>query len=300
LVITNCLTGGGAERSMNLLVNELHSRGIEVALMPINKSEQDLVKPICPIFPLNRTWNGNLIDFSKSYVKFLKILKSWKPDVAILNCDLPELFGALSLGFIPRLIAVEHSHHPFASRVSIGKITRTILKIMKTEFVSVSSHLSIWQVPTKPQGILLNAIKPFNVEISESNLGQKSMLRNVMYVGRLATQKRPQMMIEISRKIQKKVVVIGEGEAKDDMILKIQKESLNVEMLGYVKNPWEHFEQGDLLIVPSLFEGDGMVVIEAIEHELRVPSHIRSEILGSRTPKAVGDSWVLYLDQKRN
>jgi hypothetical protein len=34
--------------------------------------------------------------------------------------------------------------------------------------------------------------------------------------------------------------------------------------------------------------------------ELRVPSHIRSEILGSRTPKAVGDSWVLYLDQKRN
>ena len=340
LVITNCLTGGGAERSMNLLVNELHSRGIVVALMPINKGDQDLVKPDCPVFPLNRTWNGNLLDFSRAYLRFLTILKSWKPTVVILNCDLPELFGALSLKLIPRIIVVEHTNHPFASRILLGKMIRKILRRMKAEFVAVSPHLDIWQVSTKPQRILLNAIMMEPKQVSISNQSQHLRLRNVVYVGRLATiQKRPQIMLEIAKKIQNKVIIIGAGEAKEDIEQRVRSESLDVEMLGYMNNPWEHLEQNDLFIVPSLFEGDGMVVIEALErdlpvllsdipdfrrfnlpssnycvdaaefvkrikeyeyriNELKVPLSIRGKILSSRNPKAVGDSWVSYLDQQ--
>ena len=36
MVVTNSLAGGGAERSMNLLVNELASRGMALSLVPIN------------------------------------------------------------------------------------------------------------------------------------------------------------------------------------------------------------------------------------------------------------------------
>ena len=340
LVVTNCLTGGGAERSMNLLVNELYSRGLDVALVPVNKSVQDLVIPVCPVLPLNRTWNGSILDFTKAYFRFLRILKSWKPEVVILNCDLPELLGALCSPFIPRLIVVEHASHPFASRILLGKVIRRILKLAKAEFVAVSTHLDIWQVPIKPQAILLNAINYFEIDSSSPNANQKSKLRNVVFVGRLATiPKRPQMMLEIAKEIQNKVVIIGDGSAKEEISLNVIRESLNVEMLGYRKNPWECLDQSDLLIVPSLFEGDGMVIVEAIERdlpllvtdipdfrrfgfpesnycidstdfvqrikeyeskidELRVPIQIRTEVLNSRTPKAVGDSWVSYLDQK--
>lgn len=271
LVITNCLTGGGAERSMNLLVNELHSRGIVVALMPINKSDQDLVKPDCPIFPLNRTWNGNLLDFSRAYLRYLRTLKTWKPTVVILNCDLPELFGVLSLKFIPRIIVVEHTNHPFASRILLGKMIRKILKRMKAEFVAVSPHLDIWQISTKAQRILLNAIVIDPKQVTKSIQSQYLQLRNVVYVGRLATSpKRPQMMLEIAKSIQNKVIIIGDGEAREEIELTVFRESLDVEMLGYMNNPWEHLGQNDLLIVPSLFEGDGMVVIEALERDLPV------------------------------
>ena len=342
MVLTNCLTGGGAERSMNLLVNELHSRGLYVALMPINNSNEDLIKPICPVFPLNRTWGGNLIDFLKAYFRFLKVMKSWKPDVLILNCDLPELFGALSLRIAPRIIVVEHTNRPFASRILAGKIIRKILVKKGAEFVAVSNHLKIWQVPAKTPSVLLNAINLNAEQFISSSKMQQSKIRNVVYVGRLASiQKRPQIMLEIARRIQTKVIIIGDGEAKEEIISKVQKESLNVEVLGYMKNPWDFLEQNDLLIVPSLFEGDGMVVIEGIEHnlplllsdipdfrrfgfpdsnycfdskdfvrrireyetkidKLKVPIQVRTEILSSRTPKAVGDSWVSYLNQKSN
>ena len=342
LVVTNCLTGGGAERSMNLLVNELHSRGITIALMPINKSSDDLVKPICEIFPLNRTWSGNLGDFLRAYFSFLKTLKLWKPSVLVLNCDLPELFGALSLRLVPRTIVVEHTNRPFASRILMGKIIRKILVKKGAEFVAVSNHLKIWQVPGKKPSVLLNAINLNAEQFISSSKMQQSKIRNVVYVGRLASiQKRPQIMLEIARRIQTKVIIIGDGEAKEEIISKVQKESLNVEVLGYMKNPWDFLEQNDLLIVPSLFEGDGMVVIEGIEHnlplllsdipdfrrfgfpdsnycfdskdfvrrireyetkidKLKVPIQVRTEILSSRTPKAVGDSWVSYLNQKSN
>jgi len=339
LVVTNSLTGGGAERSMNLLVNELHSRGIVVALMPINKSKMDLVKPKCPIFPLHRNWNGNLFDLLRAYLKFLRYLKLWKPTVVILNCDLPEFVGALSLKLVPRIIVVEHTNHPFASRIFLGKWIRKILKKMNAEFVAVSQHLDIWQISTKAKKVLLNAINIDSKQMAEPNQSQHVQLRNVVYVGRLATiQKRPQIMLEIAKTIQNKVIIIGEGEAKEEIELRVLKESLNVEMLGYIENPWELLDQSDLLIVPSLFEGDGMVVIEALErdlpillsdipdfrrfnlsssnycvdsiefvrrieeyefriNELKVPLSIRKEILNTRNPKVVGDSWVSFLDQ---
>jgi glycosyltransferase involved in cell wall biosynthesis len=142
---------------------------------------------------------------------------------------------------------------------------------MNAEFVAVSQHLDIWQISTKAKKVLLNAINIDSKQMAEPNQSQHVQLRNVVYVGRLATiQKRPQIMLEIAKTIQNKVIIIGEGEAKEEIELRVLKESLNVEMLGYIENPWELFDQSDLLIVPSLFEGDGMVVIEALERDLPI------------------------------
>lgn len=271
LIVTNCLTGGGAERSMNLLANELYVRGRHVALLPINDSGEDLVKQLCPVFPLGRTWKGGLGDFVKSYFRYLSLIRKWKPTVIILNCDLPELFGALTINHKARLIVVEHTNHPFAGRILLGKIIRKILVLKGSEFVAVSSHLEIWQVPTKIKIVLLNAIQ-FDSKGPE-RLVEKSIatLRNVYFIGRLATiQKRPQVILEIASRFKGKFIIIGDGEAKKEIQERILRESLNVELLGYVEDPWQFLSKEDILIVPSLFEGDGMVVIEAISRDLPI------------------------------
>ena len=50
---------------------------------------------------------------------------------------------------------------------------------------------------------------------------------------------------------------------------KIKIEKLPITFEGQVTDPWEIIKSGDLLIVPSEYEGDGLVVIEGLAN--RVP-----------------------------
>ena len=43
-------------------------------------------------------------------------------------------------------------------------------------------------------------------------------------------------------------------------------ESIKASFLGWVKDPWSPVQAGDLLVVTSLFEGDGLIVIEGLAH----------------------------------
>ena len=88
MIVTNSLSGGGAERSMNLLANELTKRGWPVSLVPINSGKPDQVVPVCSVFPLNRIWNGSFLNTVVAFWNFNKVVNSWKPDIIVLNCDL--------------------------------------------------------------------------------------------------------------------------------------------------------------------------------------------------------------------
>ncbi len=48
--VTNSLSGGGAERATNTLVNALHSIGLDVSLITLNGGINDLVEPKRPVF----------------------------------------------------------------------------------------------------------------------------------------------------------------------------------------------------------------------------------------------------------
>ena len=40
---------------------------------------------------------------------------------------------------------------------------------------------------------------------------------------------------------------------------------VSFEMKGFVKDPWSEFRLGDFLIIPSKNEGDGLVLVEAVQ-----------------------------------
>jgi hypothetical protein len=83
--ITNSLTGGGAERSVNLLVNELSRRKLNVSLIPINSSSDDLVVPNCSIISLNRKWNSGSLRTFYHLIQFNYVMLKLKPDLIVLN-----------------------------------------------------------------------------------------------------------------------------------------------------------------------------------------------------------------------
>lgn len=333
MVVTNSLTGGGAERSMNLLVNELSSRGWPVSLVPINSSESDLVEPKCEVFPIQRNWRGGVLNSVTALWRFNRVARRWKPDILILNCDLPELFGALLMRR-QKMVIVEHTTHPWVTRVNFGKVIRKILRVRRSSWVAVSSHLKIWPDSSEPRAVLQNALTPF--EIGQHKIQKANFLKRLVYIGRLSPEKRPTWILEISAKSGLPAQVMGYGVLMPELQEQAKAANLDITFKGYVKEPWPALEAGDLLIVPSAWEGDGLVLIEALKanlpmliadipdfrrfglpeenycktvddfvanisdyanrlEELLVPEDMRESILASRSIKVVGDTWETFL-----
>lgn len=334
MFVTNSLTGGGAERSMNLVSNELTKRGWSIALIPINAGEADLVTPTCEVFPLNRHWQGNIFNTFSAIQKFNKVVKSWKPDVLVLNCDLPELFGAL-LTRRQQIVVVEHSNLAWSQRVRLGKLVRKILSRRKAVWVAVSSHLGIWPDGHVPRAVLQNPLT--SSTRPTRTVDTSSILKRLVFLGRLSPEKRPKLLLEIGDQSGFEVEIIGDGFLKKQLQDEVIQRDLNVTFSGYVHDPWSHFQPGDLLIVPSASEGDGLVVIEGMsrgipmllsdiadfrrfglpdEHycqsvedfiarinqhlhdldALVVPEELKGSIIASRSLEGVGNSWEKFMN----
>jgi glycosyltransferase involved in cell wall biosynthesis len=258
MFVTNSLSGGGAERATNILVNALKDSGTEVALVAINDGVNDLVEPKCRVFELRRQWQGGVLTLISAYFALQISVWKWKPSVIVLNCDLPELLGSLLIGK-RKLVAVEHATFPWTKRILLGKLVRKILELRKVHWVAVSEHLSIWQSKQIPKVIK-------NPVITQSDLPekQKVLIKRINFVGRLSVEKQPSWLNEIARETSLPARFIGDGILMQELQQSTKDLKSKVEFLGYVSNPWEYFEDSDILIVPSLFEGDGLVIVEAV------------------------------------
>lgn len=264
--MTNSLTGGGAERSMNLVANELMNRGQSVALVPINAGLSDQVIPNCEVFPLDRKWRGGFRDTILALWKFNSVVRKYKPDLIVLNCDLPELFGAFLLSS-QKLIAVEHVNHPWITRRIFGRFVRRVLKIRKTTWVAVSDHLTIWPDKDIPSIILLNPIfvSSKSVLSHSRHLQKVGKLERLVFIGRLTEQKRPDWVLEIVAETKLPAELIGAGLMLEDLKAEVRIRNLPITFSGQVNDPWALVKNGDLLIVPSKYEGDGLVVLEGLQ-----------------------------------
>ena len=268
MIVTNSLTGGGAERSMNLACNELTQRGWPISLVPINSGPPDQVIPACEVFPLERQWRGSLIGTLTAMRRFHLVVKSWNPEVIVLNCDLPEFFGATLLSR-RCLVAIEHVDCPWKTRIIFGRVIRRLLQLRHAKWAAVSSHFPIWPDSLTPDTVLPNSIlmsRP-TVSATTEHIRTKNVKR-LIFIGRLAPQKRPDWLVTVGGKTGLPVEIIGEGSMQETMQKAATAGDLNINFRGRIRDPWGVIEDGDLLIVPSEYEGDGLVVIEGMQKGL--------------------------------
>ncbi len=95
---------------------------------------------------------------------------------------------------------------------------------------------------------------------------------NVALVGRLHPIKGYDRLIEVLRTLKKeghldkiKFHIFGDGPEKENLKSQIKEANLTKEVLMYgsVKNPYKEIKRADLLLLPSLSEAFGAVIIEA-------------------------------------
>jgi glycosyltransferase involved in cell wall biosynthesis len=259
MFVTNSLSGGGAERATNILVNALSDLGNQVSLVAINDGPRDLIEPSCQTFELKRKWQGGLTSVLGAYFRLQRVIWKWRPDYLVLNCDIPEFLGSLTIGK-HKLIAVEHATYPWINRLRLGKMTRKILSARKTKWVAVSRHLKIWGSDTLPDISISNAIAMPATERSKPS----GPIKRINFVGRLSPEKQPLWVLEIAKQTGLPIRVFGEGLLKSELQNFGTENRVDAEYYGFVLNPWDFFDESDLLIIPSSFEGDGLVLVEAL------------------------------------
>jgi len=263
MFVTNSLSGGGAERASNILVNSISKMGNEVSLVAINDGPPDLIQPECPVFELKRKWQGSIFSVLKAYLSLQRVIWKWRPDFLVLNCDIPEFLGSLTIGR-HKLISVEHATTPWINRIKLGKFTRKVLTLRNTTWVAVSDHLSIWGTQAVPDISINNA-----VYISESaRFASKGQIKRINYIGRLSVEKQPIWALEIAKQTNLPIRIFGDGLLKKELQDYALDNNIVANFEGYVANPWSFFTESDLLIIPSRFEGDGLVLVEALGNRI--------------------------------
>ena len=264
MFVTNSLSGGGAERATNILVNALAKAGAEVSLVAVNDGPRDLVEPKCEVYELHREWKGGLISVLNSYFGLQRAIWRWKPNYLVLNCDIPELLGSMTIGK-HKLVAVEHASQPWPQRQPLGSFVRKLLKFRGTKWVAVSDHLKIWGLDTFPNFVINN---PINSSLLLKNSKENHFIneiRRLVFVGRLSPEKNPTSLVSVASDLKLPIIFIGSGAESENIRELCKSIGVAAEFRGFIKDPWAEIVPGDLLVVPSKNEGDGLVVVEAIQ-----------------------------------
>lgn len=269
-IVVSSFFGGGAEKSMLALHQGLTKHGVDCTFVSINENLNSPVKESEALVEIGRRRDSGLFNTFLSFLKFRTFLSRKKPDVIILNCDLPELFGgllALSRNSFA-IVVIEHANPSWPSRRAVGWAVRKILLHRSAKFVAVSSHI------TYPFGArIYDAVIP-NLVDNLSEVPQhvvSSQVNRLVYIGRLTSvYKSPQSLLQISRETGFPVVFFGEGELLSELRSKSIDQGVQAVFRGWVDDPWAEISSGDLLIVPSEREGDGLVVVESIARGIPV------------------------------
>jgi glycosyltransferase involved in cell wall biosynthesis len=260
LFVVNSYSGGGAENSIMGVTRELRDKGIPVQLCALNRNTaQDFTDSANGLYLLERKWKSGLVATLRNLLMFRKLLLTMQPKVLIANCELPELYVSLVAPRSAVLVVVEHTSQPWSGRRMLGRFVRTILRVRKANWITVSSTQSgIWFGSKSPLHI------PNPISRGRKVNPDEAIRTEVVFIGRLRTEKRPQWVIDASIENNLKVDLFGDGDEREWLENEYANSSNAVQFHGYVSNPWECISANSLVVVPSEYEGDGMVVAEAI------------------------------------
>lgn len=186
---------------------------------------------------------------------------------------------APNLGGRVRVVSHLHNNWPWCKKINLKTIaykiaSKNIDKILvvsssvKEEFVfkKVFKDAVVVGNPFDKDKVVQQANKSYEGN-EEPNIGEY----DVILLGRLTQQKQPLAFIDMvdSLRYQKediKAVVVGAGELYEECIIKANNLKLgsNIEFTGFVENPYLYLKNSKVCMMPSAWEGFGLVALEAM------------------------------------
>jgi glycosyltransferase involved in cell wall biosynthesis len=237
--------------------------------------------------------NEKLIDKISSYVSFYKLIQLLKPDVIISLLTKAHTMNALTPADARKYIWIQNypMHLHFRNKlISIQDIFkwmtfyRHVDRILATSKLLAHKLTQLYKLDSKKIGVLYD---PINIEEINSlknhelDYSEESFFGNPTYinVGRLTWQKGQWHLIRAFKEVLKelkdaKLIIVGAGGMKIFLQSLIKKLDLNdnVTLYGPTLNPYRLMARSDVFVFPSIKEGFGIALVEALACGLTVIS----------------------------
>jgi len=195
---------------------------------------------------------------------FQREQKRLKADITIINASWAEWYSVFS-ATKTRFFVVQHYPSQGLNHRFVRAVLIRIFLIRAARFVTVSSHFSVSGVPKGSVHCIPNPVVSSLLKLENSSRLKTENIARIAFVGRMINPpKRPEYLVQLSKKTGIPAVFIGDGPQKRLIEQMLRLESVKAELLGFVTDPWAHLKLNDLIVVPSEWEGDGLVVLEAI------------------------------------
>lgn len=182
-------------------------------------------------------------------------------------------------------VRIAHNHSTSAPGERKKNLLKNILRqfstIYPTDYMSPTYNTGKWlfgeKVAENELLVIKNAIPiekfKFNKDVRKNyrkKLGLNSHDFVIGNIGRLVWSKNQDFILEVFKKVlnqipSAKLLIVGEGPLKKDLQNKVEKLNLEkkVLFLKYEKNIENIYQVMDCFLLPSFYEGLGMVAIEA-------------------------------------
>lgn len=291
----NSLAGGGAERILSTMINELHNDFDITLILMENIIEYDIPDSIKIIYlsENKHSLNGitkfvNLLRFA---YKLSKVSNQIQSDITFSLTTRPNLINCLSkLLFKQSKTIIYEVATPSVQYKSNDFSSFIVKKMLKYIYPNADLILAnSYGVSQDLSNNFLNKLhvqtiySPIDVDYiirtstDEINFLKKNEELKLITVGRLDEGKNHEMMIKAFSEIKNKnssLYILGEGVLKSKLqeLVKYLKLEERVIFLGFDQNPFKYLRQCDIFLFSSSFEGFPTVLIEAFACNLPIIS----------------------------
>lgn len=219
--------------------------------------------------------------FSPGYKKALRTFFKTHPEYKIVHCHL-DCMSALPLGAAKQCgvpVRIAHGHNSNQDKdwkYPLKRIYMRKIPAVATHFFACSEAAGQWMFPGQKVTVINNGIETekfaFDHEIRDEvrqtlGIGEELVLG---HVGRFVPQKNHDFLIDIFAEVNKRVpnsrlLLMGTGPLEDRIKEKVRRSGLadRVSFMGVRSDVNRILQAIDVFVLPSLYEGFGIVAVEA-------------------------------------
>lgn len=319
-IFTNDLHVGGIQKSVVNLLNRIDYKKNEVDLYLFDDEKFfNITNKVNIIYLKKPPKICKFIFFNivKRFIKFNFNNKEYDVSIDFDSYQMHTAIGALTCNAKKKVIWV---HNDIKIKLKEELKYRILHFFFKNKYKyfdaycavskgALDSFKELYNYRNKEYMVIPNYINTDEIKEKakeKANLVVDNKKLNIVSVGRLCHQKGYDIMLDNIKELTKyrkdfHLYLIGDGPSKQDLEKQINKLEINeyVTFLGNQKNPFKYLTLMDLFYLSSRYEGQGMVILEAlcVGLDVLIPEHLEKYCPEAKGVKNVID--VLKVAKKK-